>query len=150
MVERDLHLAAVFKGDGVGGDLRAAIESGQHRGAERGFGKEYLFEPHADHVFDRGGFGAAAGMTDEVGDRVGDHDGAAIRGEQQDAIAQGVEHLVQVGLERGVALFLAAHLAAEAVDAAGDAADGIGAAGRRIEQQSGLVGERRRRRHRRG
>ena len=76
-----------------------------------------------------------------MSNRVRDHDGAAVCRKEQYTIAQGVEHLIQIRLEGGVTLFLAAYLAAEAVYGAGDAANGIGPAGRRVERQRGLAGE---------
>ncbi len=74
-------------------------------------------------------------MFNKVGDGVGNHHCAPIRSKQQDAIAQRVEHLVQVRLQRGVSLFLAAHLAAEAIDSTADAANRIRPASQRVQHQ---------------
>ena len=51
-VERYLHLAAVFQCDRVRRDLRASVESRQHRFAKLRLRQKYLLQPHADHVLD--------------------------------------------------------------------------------------------------
>ncbi len=119
-VEGDLDLASVFQGDGLCDDGATAGEGLQYGCAEGGFGVEDLFDAEPDHVL-LGVFGE----VEEVCDGIGDHDGAVVGGEEQDAVAEGVEHLVEVGLEGGVSSLGGTNLLAEAVDGSGDADDGI-------------------------
>ena len=129
-VEGDLDLTSVFEGDSLCVDGATAGEGLEYGCAEGGFGVKDLFDAKADHVL----FGVF-GEVEEVCDGIGDHDGAVVGGEEQDAVAEGIEHLVEVGLEGGVPGFGGANLLAEAVDGSGDADDGIVGFGARTGEQ---------------
>ena len=62
---------------------------------------------------------------EEAARRLGDQHGAAIAGEEQDAVLEVAEDLVEVFLESGEDLFNVAHALAEALDFAGDGGGGV-------------------------
>ncbi len=116
-IEGDLDAAS-----GLGLDLllvqgAAGFEGVADQAAELGLQAEDAVDAAAEE--------AGAGDAEEALDGVGDQGGAALRGEEQDAVLQVRHDRVEVLLEGGEDLLDIAHAAADALDLVGDLDDGV-------------------------